>query len=132
MAAGRALAAALLFYGCRSLEDDAYAVTLERWEQLGAVSVRRAYSRAPEHSHGCRHVHDRIYRDRADFEELYKAGARLAICVPEFAVADVRRVLAKIIEESRANETQAEASGVESNVGERQLDGVWHVWTPAI
>ncbi|KAF3037153.1 hypothetical protein E8E11_005303 [Didymella keratinophila] len=135
MAAGRALAAALLFYGCRSLDDDPYAESLKRWEQLGAVSVRRAYSRAPEQSQGCRHVQDRVSRDEADFVNLFAAGARLAVCVPECAAADVRRTLVRIIEESRAMEAQAgtaegRSKGVGTEAAERHLDGVGHVWTP--
>ena len=134
MAAGRALAAALLFYGCRSPDDGLYAESLERWEQLGAVSARRAYSRAPEQSQGCRHVQDRVYRDRADFMKLFAAGARLAVCAPECAAADVRRTLVRIIEESRAMEAEAEtveeqSKSVGTEAAERHLDGVWHVWT---
>lgn len=135
MAAGRALAAALLFYGCRSLDDDPHAESLERWEQLGAVSVRRAFSRAPEQSQGCRHVQERVYRDKADFVKLFAAGARLAVCVPECAAADVRRTLVRIIEECRAMVAEAEmaeeqSQGAGTGAAERHLDGAWHVWTP--
>lgn len=135
MAAGRALAAALLFYGCRSLDDDLYRESFQRWEQLRAVSVRRAYSRAPEQSQGCGYVQDRIYNDRADFMKLFAAGARLAVCVPQCAVADVRQTLVNIIEESRATEARGEAAeeqskGVGTTAAERQVEGAWHVWTP--
>ncbi|KAJ8111431.1 hypothetical protein OPT61_g5967 [Boeremia exigua] len=134
VAAGRTLAAALLFYGCRSLDDDPHTDSLERWEQLGAVSVRRAYSRAPEQSQGCRHVQDRVYSDRADLVELSAAGARLAVCVPGCAVADVRSTLVRIIDESRAMEaeadmTEAQSKGDGNEAAGRSLDSVWHVWT---
>ena len=134
MAAGRALAAALLFYGCRSPDDDIYAGCLERWEQHGAVSVRRAYSHAPEQSQGCRHVQDRVYHDKADFLKLFAAGARLAVCVPKHADADVRRALIEVIHGSRAMEALEEAAeekstGAGTKAAERHLEVVWHVWT---
>ncbi|KAK4445413.1 cytochrome P450 [Podospora aff. communis PSN243] len=46
MAAGRKLAPALLFFGCRGAGvDDLYREELDRWEGIGAVKVRRAFSR---------------------------------------------------------------------------------------
>ena len=54
--AGRSVAPALLFFGCRSPDsDDLYADEFARWEQLGAVEVRRAYSRDAEKSSGCKY-----------------------------------------------------------------------------
>ncbi|TQN65714.1 Bifunctional cytochrome P450/NADPH--P450 [Colletotrichum shisoi] len=55
VAAGRTLAPALLFFGCRRPgADDLYREELDRWEEAGAVAVRRAYSRAAGESEGCR------------------------------------------------------------------------------
>jgi cytochrome P450 / NADPH-cytochrome P450 reductase len=46
IAAGRKLAPASLFFGCRGLGvDDLYREKLDRWEGMGAGSVRRAMSR---------------------------------------------------------------------------------------
>jgi cytochrome P450/NADPH-cytochrome P450 reductase len=81
LAAGRKLAPALLFFGCRDPEnDDLYAEELARWEQMGAVDVRRAYSRATEKSEGCKYVQDRIYHDRADVFKVWDEGAKVFIC----------------------------------------------------
>lgn len=80
-AGGRALAPALLFFGCQSPEHgDLYADELAAWERLGAVDVRRAYSRAQERSEGCRYVQHRLARDRAHVRDLWRRGARIYVC----------------------------------------------------
>ncbi|KAJ3531287.1 hypothetical protein NM208_g8947 [Fusarium decemcellulare] len=81
LAAGRTLAPALLFFGCRNPDiDDIYAEELGRWEKMGAVDVRRAYSRASDKSEGCKYVQDRLYHDRADVFKLWDQGAKVYIC----------------------------------------------------
>lgn len=81
LAAGRTLAPALLFFGCRDPEiDDLYAEEFARWQQMGAVDMRRAYSRATDKSEGCKYVQDRIYHDRADVFDLWDNGAKVFIC----------------------------------------------------
>ncbi|KAH6895217.1 cytochrome P450 [Thelonectria olida] len=81
LAAGRNLAPALLFYGCRDPAiDDLYKDEFAFWEKLGAVEVRRAYSRATDKSDGCKYVQDRLYHDRVDVLELWNKGAKAYIC----------------------------------------------------
>ena len=81
LAAGRDLAPALLFFGCRDPDvDDLYASELARWEELGAVEVRRAYSRAADRAQGCKYVQDRLYHDREDVFPLWDRGAKVYIC----------------------------------------------------
>ncbi|KAM0622584.1 hypothetical protein ACHAQG_005342 [Verticillium nonalfalfae] len=81
IAAGRRLAPALLFFGCRSrAHDDLYRDELEQWEKLGAVSVRRAYSREAEASEGCRHVQDRMWHDRDEIVALWRKQAKVFVC----------------------------------------------------
>lgn len=81
LAAGRDLAPALLFFGCRDPDvDDLYASELARWEKLGAVEVRRAYSRAADRAQGCKYVQDRLYHDREDVFPLWDRGAKVYIC----------------------------------------------------
>ncbi|KAH6607847.1 nadph cytochrome p450 [Trichoderma cornu-damae] len=81
IAAGRKLAPALLFYGCRSPDwDDLYAAEFKRWEELGAVEMRRAYSRAPDKSFGCKYVQHRISHDREDVYKLWDQGAKVFVC----------------------------------------------------
>ncbi|PHH85154.1 hypothetical protein CDD83_829 [Cordyceps sp. RAO-2017] len=79
--AGRKLAPALLFFGCRSPDvDDLYAEELAQWEALGAVEVRRAYSRAADQSQDCKYVQQRLLHDRDDILELWNRGAKVFMC----------------------------------------------------
>lgn len=81
IAAGRKIAPAILFFGCRSPDaDDLYAEEFARWEKLGAVEVRRAYSRDTEKSEGCKYVQDRMYHDREDIYKLWDMGAKIYVC----------------------------------------------------
>lgn len=87
--AGRTLAPALLFFGCRRPgQDDIYAHELARWEAMGAVSVRYAYSRVKpdekagdvDRAKGCRYVQDRLWEDRDEVNALWDRGARIYVC----------------------------------------------------
>lgn len=95
--AGRKLAPALLFFGCRHPEqDDMYREEFDRWEALGAVSVRRSYSRKPEESEGCARVHDRLWKDRAEVRALWDAGAKVYVCGSRGVADNVREVAIKM------------------------------------
>lgn len=52
----------LLFYGCRDpAEDYLYSeAELKEWSLIGAVDVRPAFSRAKEHSDGCKYVQELV------------------------------------------------------------------------
>jgi cytochrome P450 / NADPH-cytochrome P450 reductase len=79
--AGRKLAPLLLYYGCREPgRDDLYTDELARWEEMGAVTVKRAYSRAPERSGGNKYVQDALWADRCEIGELWKNNAKLFVC----------------------------------------------------
>ncbi|KAK8007446.1 kinase-like domain-containing protein [Apiospora arundinis] len=81
LGAGRKLAPATLYYGCREPgRDDLYSEELAGWEKDGAVTVRRVYSRKPEQSGGCKYVQDAIWEDRLDVKTSWADGARLYIC----------------------------------------------------
>ncbi|KAG6115628.1 hypothetical protein E4U14_000756 [Claviceps sp. LM454 group G7] len=81
IAAGKKVAPALLFFGCRSPNtDDLYADEFSKWEALGAVEVRRAYSRAPEASQGCKYVQHRLSHDGDAVMDLWDKGARIYVC----------------------------------------------------
>lgn len=81
VAAGRKLAPALLFIGCREPgKDDLYADELAAWEKSGAVTVRRAYSRKPEASDGNKYVQDALRAAGVEVTKLWKDGAKLFIC----------------------------------------------------
>lgn len=109
LAAGRTLAPAILFYGCRTPDGDLlYDDLLKRWEQLGAVSLRYAFSRAADRSEGCKYVQDRLYHDRADIVEQFDAGAKLFVCGSRAVGEGVQECLIKI-----AKERQKELKGRE-------------------
>ncbi|KAK1998807.1 cytochrome P450 [Colletotrichum falcatum] len=108
--AGRTLAPALLFFGCRSPEhDDLYRDELDRWQALGAVSVRRAYSRDPGGSEGCRHVQDRIWHDRGEVVELWRQGAKAYVCGSRGVAESAKDAIIKIkVEMERADDRDAD------------------------
>ncbi|PSR82537.1 cytochrome P450 [Coniella lustricola] len=88
------LAPALLFYGCRDPEqDDLYREEFQEWQALGAVDVRRSYSRNQEASEGCKYVQDRLWQDRADVQALWESGAKVYVCGSR-AVSDAVREVA--------------------------------------
>ncbi|EUC47483.1 hypothetical protein COCMIDRAFT_35012 [Bipolaris oryzae ATCC 44560] len=100
-AAGRKLAPAILFYGCRSPSVDLiYGDLLKRWEAMGAVSLRLAYSQQPEETHGCKYVQDRIYHDRTDVVELFNSGAKVFVCGSRGVGDGVQETLIKIAKET--------------------------------
>ncbi|RAR07669.1 NADPH-cytochrome P450 reductase-like protein [Stemphylium lycopersici] len=101
LAAGRKLAPAILFYGCRSPSTGLiYGDLLKRWEEMGAVSLRFAYSRKSEDSQGCKYVQDRLYHDRIDVVEQFDAGAKLFVCGSRGVGDGVQETLIKIAKET--------------------------------
>ncbi|KAF4306958.1 Cytochrome P450 [Botryosphaeria dothidea] len=79
--AGRKLAPATLFYGCRFPgKDDLYRDQFDEWEQRGVVQVRRAFSRAQQESEGCRYVQERLWESSKEVTELWEAGAKVFVC----------------------------------------------------
>ncbi|ETS73933.1 hypothetical protein PFICI_13799 [Pestalotiopsis fici W106-1] len=81
IAAGQKVAPALLYHGCRSAgKDDLYAQELADWESQGAVRVKRAFSREPRLSAGCKYVQDRVWADRQSLLNLWRKGAFVFVC----------------------------------------------------
>lgn len=106
IAAGRQLAPALLFFGCRAPDkDDLYRDELDRWEKLGAVEVRRAYSRADDAAaKGCKYVQDRLWLDREEVTALWKREARVYVCGSRSVGESVKKVVIRIAEEDAVRE----------------------------
>lgn len=101
--AGRKIAPALLFFGCRSPdEDDLYAEEFARWEKLGAVEMRKAYSRAPEKSFGCKYVQHRLFHDREDIYKLWSQGAKMFVCGSRDVGNAIEEACVEMIQESGA------------------------------
>ncbi|KAK7421191.1 hypothetical protein QQX98_002321 [Neonectria punicea] len=97
LASGRKLAPAVLFFGCRQPEtDDLYRQELDKWQSIGAVDVRRAYSRASEKSEGCRHVQDRMWKDREDIIDLWQKGATVFVCGSRGVAESAKESIIKI------------------------------------
>ncbi|KAL2688993.1 hypothetical protein Neosp_003043 [[Neocosmospora] mangrovei] len=91
---GRKVASGLLFFGCRSPDqDDLYRDEFDEWQKLGAVDVRRAYSR---HGDGCKYVQDRIWQDKEDFIQLWEKGATVYVCGSRAVADSVREVMIKL------------------------------------
>lgn len=59
--------------------DRLYAEEFDAWAQRGAVDIRYAFSREEE-SHGCKHVQDRMMRDKEDIFRLWDEGAKVSVC----------------------------------------------------
>ncbi|KAL4923303.1 bifunctional cytochrome P450/NADPH--P450 reductase [Aspergillus undulatus] len=79
--AGRKLAPATLYFGCRQPDqDDLYRNDLEQWENNGIVTVQRAYSRQTEASEGHKYVQDRLWQERKQVMSLWDQGAMVYIC----------------------------------------------------
>ncbi|KAK0789173.1 hypothetical protein LTR02_012178 [Friedmanniomyces endolithicus] len=79
--AGRKLASAHLYYGCRHPERDSlYADELARWEKMEAVTLHYAYSQAPERSHGYKHIDEAMRADGQLLLDLWDADARVFVC----------------------------------------------------
>lgn len=98
LAAGRALAPALLFLGCRSATADRlYAREMDEWASLGAVDVRYAFSREPERSAGCKYVQERMLRDRQDIFDLWDRGGKVFLCGGPGMVEGVRAAAKEMV-----------------------------------
>ena len=103
------LAPAILFVGCRSAtEDRLYAEELDEWSARGAVDVRYAFSGDAEKSFGCRHVDERMLRDREDVVQAWKSGARVYVCGGRAVLEAVGRATREILESGLRHATEAE------------------------
>ncbi|EFR05015.1 bifunctional P-450:NADPH-P450 reductase [Nannizzia gypsea CBS 118893] len=79
--AGRKVAPAYLFIGCRHPERDAlFKDEFQKWEADGIVRVFYAFSAASEQSKGCRYVQDRLWEERDEMRKIFAQGAKLYVC----------------------------------------------------
>ena len=79
--AGRKVAPAYLFIGCRHPERDAlFKDELQKWETDGVVTVFYAFSAASEQSKRCRYVQDRLWEERGEMRKVFDRGAKLYVC----------------------------------------------------
>jgi cytochrome P450/NADPH-cytochrome P450 reductase len=96
---GREVGKALLFFGCRSPDEDfLYSDSdIAEWIKLGVVDVRPAFSRSPSDSEGCKYVQDRIWRDREDITKAYEENAKFFTCGSGKIATGIKHKLIEII-----------------------------------
>ncbi|MFD7921070.1 cytochrome P450 [Streptomyces sp. NPDC059740] len=103
---------ALLFFGCDAPDADLlHAEELHAAEKTGAVSLRPAFSHAPEN--GNRYVQHRIAAEAAEVWDLLQAGARVYVC------GDGSRMAPGVREAFRA--VHGEATGAAAAASEEWL-----------
>lgn len=79
--AGRTLAPAIMYMGCRSSSSDRlYSDEMDKWVKLGAVDIRYAFSQESHASEGCKYIQDRVWKEREDVIRLWRAGAKVFVC----------------------------------------------------
>lgn len=105
----RKLAPAMLFFGCRSPDqDDIYRSQLDEWEGQGAVEVFRSFSRDPEKSEGCKHVDDMMMKHKDRLIELWKQGAKVYVCGSRGVSESVKEAIIKLRMEIESSDDEAE------------------------
>ncbi|TDZ17280.1 Bifunctional cytochrome P450/NADPH--P450 reductase [Colletotrichum orbiculare MAFF 240422] len=126
IAAGRSLAPALLFFGCRRPgADDLYRAEFERWEEMGAVVVKRAYSRDEGRSEGCRYVQHRLYHDREQVAAVWARGAKLYVCGTRSVGKAVEEVCVRILmEAAKEGRGQDELKDMDYEGAKKWFEGV--------
>lgn len=78
--AGRKLAPALLFFGCRTPSDVPHSEELNEWVTNGVVDLRLACSQDSAKTKGARYAQERLEKDKADLLDLFGKGAKVYIC----------------------------------------------------
>ncbi len=112
-AAGQTVGRSLLFFGCdRPDADFLYRDELAGWSRAGVVDVRPAFSAQPQ-GDVC-FVQDRLWQDRADVEQLFRAGATVFVCGDGRHMAPaVRATLTRMYREATGSDEAAAEAWVE-------------------
>ena len=122
--AGKKLGPALLFYGCGAPgEDSMYTEELQKWQDLGAVDVRYAYSRSSEKSEGCKYVQDRLWRDKEDALDLWRGDGKAFVCGSGAMGKAVNETIKKIYVEHMRSKQEGETSEEQAEEWIRGLRG---------
>ncbi|KAF6240660.1 hypothetical protein HO173_001332 [Letharia columbiana] len=109
ISADRTVAPTLLFIGCRHLEKDAISLDqFNEWKEKRAVQVKRAATRSPEESEGCKYVQHLLWEERESVRGLWSKGAGTYVCGNGRMAEEVDWVLVKIwVEKTRKSEEDA-------------------------
>lgn len=96
---GKVVPPAILFYGCRSRDqDDLYRQEMDEFEETGVVSVRRAFSRPSEGGTGKKYyVGDRLWDDREEVRKLWESGAKVYVCGSRAMGDGVKKVMGRVV-----------------------------------
>ncbi|KAM0552416.1 hypothetical protein ACHAPJ_007976 [Fusarium lateritium] len=120
LAAGRKLAPALLFFGCRGKADDLYREEFDSWEKQGAVVVNRAYSReSVGETKGCKYVQHRMIKDKEEICELWEQGAKLYVCGSREMGNAVEETIVQLLKELQGVDEESARALVEEVRNER-------------
>ena len=93
------LALAYLFLGCRhSKRDRLYADEMDKWAELGAVTLLYAFSHEPEKSDGCKHVDDRMWKEEDTLVKAWADNARAYVCGNRAFAESVKHTAREIAE----------------------------------
>ena len=97
IAGRRKLAPAYLFVGARHPDqDELYREEMVAWEAMGAVTAKRAFTRAPELSNGHKYVQDALWAEKTLLQQLWEQDARVFVCGSQQVRGAVRKVSIKI------------------------------------
>lgn len=114
--AGRSLAPALLFVGCRNPNEDAlHKAELEEWSGKGAVDVRWAFSRPDSSGEKKQYVQDRYWADRDEVSKLYHEGAQMYMCGSGKVADGVRETTMKMMKVKKGEDEHREISDQEAD-----------------
>ncbi|KIJ39879.1 hypothetical protein M422DRAFT_32485 [Sphaerobolus stellatus SS14] len=96
---GRKVGKMVLFYGCRSPDQDfLYAEdNLKEWQELGFLDIKPAFSRKAEASFGCKYVQDRVWHERDLITEYFEAGAKFYTCGSPPVANGLKETLLRLI-----------------------------------
>jgi len=113
--AGRDVGKMLLFFGCRSPDDDfLYSKTdFEKWSKLGILEIRTAFSRDSGKSEECRYVQDRTWKDRGVISKWFDEGASYYFCGAGKVAMEVKAKLRDMIVESKGCTEEEAANDLE-------------------
>ncbi|KIJ41704.1 hypothetical protein M422DRAFT_255320 [Sphaerobolus stellatus SS14] len=96
---GRDVGKMVLFYGCRSSDQDfLYAEDdLKDWQELKFLEVKPAFSRNSDASCGCKYVQDRAWYDKEVIVKFFEAGAKFYTCGAPPVANGLKKTLMNII-----------------------------------
>ncbi|KAI0693861.1 bifunctional P-450/NADPH-P450 reductase [Cerioporus squamosus] len=104
--AGRKVAKSLLFFGCRSPNEDLlYGDSdLKEWSELGIVDIRPAFSRSTADSENCRYIQDRIRHDKELVAKAFEEGSKFYVCGARKMSAGVKQAIVDYIKENKSTD----------------------------